>query len=101
MKPKTLMKIMLTMIPLMVMTKVNINSDFLTFSDFLEITPKYYSQDIYSTITTASSPAQRTYLVRKSRQPKHRRSPPRLSRQWETVEEQFGHLAGQLQLERV
>ena len=37
MKPKTLLKIMLTMIPLMMMTKVNQNSDFLAFSDFLAL----------------------------------------------------------------
>ena len=48
MKAKTLLKIMLTMIPLMMMTKVNKNSDFLafsdfiTFSDFFAITPKYH-----------------------------------------------------------
>ena len=35
MKPKTLLKIMLTMIPLMMMKNPNQNSDFLTFSGFL------------------------------------------------------------------
>ena len=40
MKPKTLLKIMLTMIPLVMMTKVNKNSDFLAFSDFLKTITK-------------------------------------------------------------
>ena len=37
MKPKTLLNIMLTMIPLMMMTMPNPNSDFLAFTDFLTL----------------------------------------------------------------
>ena len=53
MKPKTLLKILLTMIPLMMMTKPNQNSDFLactellTFRDFLSKNPKCASDYLF------------------------------------------------------
>ena len=45
MKPKTLLNIMLTMIPLMMMTMPNLNRDFHAFSDFLTFSDFRYLQE--------------------------------------------------------